>query len=48
MILGQVFERFVEKSPVSVMVRGLLEKALCPQILDELFEPTFRTLNCHI
>lgn len=38
MILGQVFERFVEESPVSVMVRGLLEKALCPQILDELFE----------
>ena len=28
MILGQVFERFVEKSPVSVMVRGLLETIL--------------------
>jgi hypothetical protein len=38
MLLGQVFERFVTESPVSVMVRGLLEKALCPQILDELFE----------
>ncbi len=38
MLLGQVFERFVKESPVSVMVRGLLEKALCPQILDELFE----------
>lgn len=37
MLLGQVFERFVKESPVSVMVRGLLEKALCPQILDELF-----------
>ncbi|MGI8504300.1 MAG: hypothetical protein ACR2LR_24660 [Hassallia sp.] len=37
MLLGQVFERFIKESPVSVMVRGLLEKALCPQILDELF-----------
>jgi hypothetical protein len=43
MILGQVFERFVEESPVSVMVRGLLEKALCPQILDELFERNAKT-----
>ncbi|MEH2177873.1 hypothetical protein [Nostoc sp.] len=29
----------MKESPVSVMVRGLLEKALCPQtqIFDELF-----------
>jgi hypothetical protein len=40
MILGQVFERFVEKSPVSVMVRGLLETILAPEKLDELFENT--------
>lgn len=33
MLLRQVFERFVKESPVSVMVRGLLEKALCPQTL---------------
>lgn len=38
MILGQVFERFVEESPVSVMVRGPLEKILSPQKLDALFE----------
>jgi len=38
MLLGHVFERFVQESPVSVMVRGLLEKFLCPQKLDELFE----------
>lgn len=38
MVLSQVFERFVEASPVSIMVRGLLEKVLCPQKLDELFE----------
>ena len=38
MILGQVFERFIEESPVSVMVRGLMEKFLSPQKLDQLFE----------
>ncbi len=38
MLLGQIFERFVEESPVSVMVRGLLEKILSAQKLDELFE----------
>lgn len=37
MLLDQVFERFVQESPVSVMVRGLLEKVLCPKKLDELF-----------
>jgi len=48
MVFGQVFERFIEESPVSVMVRGLMEKFLSPQKLDQLFEPIFRTLNCHI
>ncbi|MGJ5634899.1 transposase [Nostoc sp. CALU 1950] len=43
MIIGQVFERFVEESPVSVMVRGLLETILCPQKLDELFEKSAKT-----
>jgi Transposase DDE domain len=43
MLLGQMFERFVKESPVSVMVRGLLEKALCPQILNELFERSAKT-----
>ena len=43
MILGQVFERFVEESPVSVMVRGLLETILSPQKLDELFEQSTTT-----
>ena len=38
MILGQVFERCIEESPVSVMVRGLLKTVLSPQKLDELFE----------
>ncbi|MDF5731801.1 MAG: hypothetical protein PUP92_28290, partial [Rhizonema sp. PD38] len=43
MVLGQVFERFVEESPVSVMVRGLLETILCPEKLDELFEKSTKT-----
>jgi len=38
MLLNDVFERFVEDSPVSVMVRSLLENTLSPRFLDELFE----------
>jgi hypothetical protein len=37
-MLGQVFSRFMEKSPVSVMVRGLLERALNPATLDAWYE----------
>jgi hypothetical protein len=40
MLLGAVFDRFVAKSPVSVMVRGALEYALAPAALDALFEHT--------
>jgi hypothetical protein len=40
MLLGEMFERFVEHSPVTVMVRGILEKVLVPEKLDELFERT--------
>ena len=36
-MLGEVFERFVEKSPVSVMVRGMLERVVSPEKLDQLF-----------
>jgi hypothetical protein len=43
MLLGQVFERFVEESPVSVMVRGLLETILSAEKLDELFEKSTKT-----
>ncbi len=38
MILSEVFERFVEESPVTVMARATLENALPPSALDELFE----------
>ena len=27
-MLGKIFDRFVEKSPISVMVRGTLERVL--------------------
>jgi hypothetical protein len=38
MLLGPVLDRFAQKSPVSVMARAALERALCPQELDALFE----------
>jgi IS4 transposase len=37
-MLGRFFERFVEKSPVSVMARGLLERVLNPKTINEIFE----------
>ncbi len=36
-MLGQVFDRFVEASPVSVMVRGLLERVVGADKLDAFF-----------
>src|SRR3954468_13920616 len=38
MILSEVFERFVEESPVTVMARAALENALPPSAVDALFE----------
>src|SRR5436305_13059870 len=38
MLLGPIFERFCEQSPVSVMARGALEYALAAGPLDALFE----------
>jgi IS4 transposase len=40
MLLKTVFERFVQESPASVMVRALLENVLQPGPLDDLFERT--------
>jgi hypothetical protein len=37
-MLGKVFERFVEKAPVAVMVRGILERVLSAEALDRLYE----------
>ena len=38
MLLATMFERFVEKTPVSVMARAAMEHALAPAALDALFE----------
>jgi hypothetical protein len=38
MFMSDIFQRFVEDSPVSVMAQALLENALPPSIVDALFE----------
>jgi hypothetical protein len=38
MLCGQLFDRFVEQTPVTVMLRGILERTLQPNDLDQLFE----------
>src|SRR4051794_13295042 len=38
MILSDVFQRFSRDSPLSVMAQAIMENALNPQILDQLFE----------
>ncbi len=40
MALGEVIQHFVDKSPITVMVRGLIERVFDPQQLDEWFEGT--------
>ena len=40
MLMDQVLARFLEKSPVPVMARALLERALSAGELDEMFERT--------
>ena len=40
MILGPVFERFLNESPISVMSRATIEHALSASALDTLFEHT--------
>ncbi len=39
-MLGKVFARFVEKSPIAVMVRGTLERVLGADQLDAWFART--------
>ena len=39
-MLNPIFEKFVEKSPVSVMARGMMERVLNPEQLDEWFNKT--------
>ena len=37
-MFGKVFEGFVKQAPVAVMVRGVLERVLSADALDNLFE----------
>src|SRR5689334_2585314 len=37
MVLGEGFEKFLDRSPVSVMVRGILERVFDPEKLEQVF-----------
>lgn len=39
-MLGAIFEQFVEASPLTVMVRAIMERIFAPNKLDTLFERT--------
>ncbi len=39
-MLSSIFEKFVEKSPISVMARGMMERVLNPSQLDQWFNET--------
>jgi hypothetical protein len=43
MWLSPIFERFVEKSPVTIIVRAMMEVILATEKLDELFSQTAQT-----
>ena len=43
MLLGKPFEQFVEESPISVMMRGIVEYAFEAKRLDDIFEDTAET-----
>src|SRR3954462_2513743 len=47
MILSDVFERFAQDAPLSVMAQGVMENALHAQILDQLFEDVARHQFTH-
>jgi hypothetical protein len=40
MVLGKVFKPFVEKSPICVMVRGVLERCFSAENVNRIFENT--------
>lgn len=45
MMLADVFEPFVKVRPIAVMARGVLERLLDTERVDDLFECTARNLN---
>ena len=44
-MLSPIFEKFVEKSPISVMARGMMERVLNPSQLDQWFNETAEQQN---
>ena len=47
MVFDEVLKRFVEKSPVCVMFRGVLENMVTESLLDEIFSKTARRQYMH-
>jgi hypothetical protein len=41
-----IMQRFVERSPACVMVRGTIENVVTPELLDQVFEETARRQYC--
>jgi hypothetical protein len=39
-MISAIFERFVEQTPLTMMVRVLMERIFAPELLDQLFEET--------
>ena len=39
-MISAIFERFVEQTPLTVMVRAMMERLFAPELLDQLFEET--------
>lgn len=39
-MISAMFERFVENTPMTVMVRAMMERIFAPPLLDQLFEET--------
>jgi len=37
-MLSSIFDAFVKESPISIMMRGLMESVFRPQRLEEIFE----------
>ena len=37
-MFGEILQKFAEKSPITVMVRGLLEHLLSPEKIDQWFD----------
>ena len=43
MVVSRIIERFVEKSPVAVSVRALLERVITPEKLNQLYDEAVET-----